>query len=100
MITIIDPNSYERDTGDCPHQPEVNLPCTTTGSNSQIHNAAPSRHPSGVNALLCDASVQFFSNEVDVAIWRAMSAREGAEIGGYESLIALKSPTNSSHCGA
>lgn len=84
VMTIIGPNSSERDVGDCAHQPDVNLPCQRTGNNNQIHNAARSRHPSGVNALLCDASVHFYSNDIDIEIWRAMSTREGGEVGRYE----------------
>jgi prepilin-type N-terminal cleavage/methylation domain-containing protein/prepilin-type processing-associated H-X9-DG protein len=38
-----------------------------------------SRHPGGVNVAMCDGSVQFVSNSVDRAIWRAMGTRAGGE---------------------
>lgn len=81
-MTILGPNSSERDIGDWAHQPDVNLLCKRTGNNSQIHNAWASRRPSGINALFCDASVHFFSNDADIEIRRAMSTCEGGEVGG------------------
>jgi len=41
--------------------------------------AARSMHPSGVHAALCDGSVDFFSEHVDLAVWRAMSISQGKE---------------------
>jgi prepilin-type N-terminal cleavage/methylation domain-containing protein/prepilin-type processing-associated H-X9-DG protein len=40
---------------------------------------ASSRHPGGVNVAMCDGSVQFVSNIVDKAAWRAMGTRAGGE---------------------
>jgi prepilin-type N-terminal cleavage/methylation domain-containing protein/prepilin-type processing-associated H-X9-DG protein len=42
--------------------------------------AARSRHPGGVNVLLGDGSVQFMTDNVDLATWRAISTRSGAEV--------------------
>ena len=84
VMTILGPNSSERDVGDCAPQPEVNLPCSWSGNNNQIHNGARSRHPGGVNALLCDASVHFYNNDIDIEVWRALSTREGGEVSRYE----------------
>jgi prepilin-type processing-associated H-X9-DG protein len=38
-----------------------------------------SYHPGGVNLLLCDGSVQFIPNSIDITIWRALGTRQGGE---------------------
>jgi prepilin-type N-terminal cleavage/methylation domain-containing protein len=43
--------------------------------------AARSRHPGGVNAVLCDASVQFVNENVAVDMWQSMGSMNGTEIG-------------------
>ena len=47
--------------------------------------AARSRHPGGVNVAMCDASVQFVVDDVDLATWRAASTTKGNEV--YSGLI-------------
>ncbi len=42
--------------------------------------AARSQHAGGVMVLLCDASVRFASDEVDLALWRALATRRGNEV--------------------
>ena len=44
--------------------------------------AARSRHTGGVNASLCDGSVRFFSNSVDLAVWRAFGTATNGDIAG------------------
>lgn len=39
-----------------------------------------SRHPGGVNVLLCDGSVRFAASTVDLATWRAVGSRDGGEV--------------------
>lgn len=41
--------------------------------------AARSFHPGGVNALMCDGSVSFIRNQIDLAAWRGLSTRAGGE---------------------
>jgi prepilin-type N-terminal cleavage/methylation domain-containing protein/prepilin-type processing-associated H-X9-DG protein len=41
--------------------------------------AARSRHPGGVNLLLCDGSVRFVSDSIDLATWHALGSRNGRE---------------------
>jgi prepilin-type processing-associated H-X9-DG protein len=36
-------------------------------------------HPGGVNATMADASVQFFSDSIDINIWRGLSTTNGGE---------------------
>ncbi len=38
-----------------------------------------SRHVGGVNELFADGSVRFVGNNIDIAIWRAIGSRDGAE---------------------
>jgi len=41
-----------------------------------------SRHPGGVNLLLCDASTRFVANTVDLATWRGVGTRGDGEVLG------------------
>ena len=57
--------------GECPYDPPNDMPCIAdVGSQDEHYAAARSRHPGGVNALLGDGHVSFFSDEVDATIWR------------------------------
>jgi prepilin-type N-terminal cleavage/methylation domain-containing protein/prepilin-type processing-associated H-X9-DG protein len=44
--------------------------------------AARSRHPSGVNVLLCDGSGRFVTDGIDLATWRALGTAQGNEVIG------------------
>ena len=44
--------------------------------------AARSRHEGGVHTLLCDGSLRFISENVDLANWRALGTRGGGEVLG------------------
>jgi prepilin-type N-terminal cleavage/methylation domain-containing protein/prepilin-type processing-associated H-X9-DG protein len=39
-----------------------------------------SRHLGGVNLGLCDGSVRFISNSIDLGTWRALGSRDGREV--------------------
>jgi prepilin-type N-terminal cleavage/methylation domain-containing protein/prepilin-type processing-associated H-X9-DG protein len=54
--------------------------CETRRTDSQVWAAARSRHPGGVNAAMCDASVRFVTDGIDLRIWRALATREGGEV--------------------
>jgi len=45
----------------------------------ELWKAARSRHPGGVNLLLCDGSVRFVNNSIDLDTWRALASRSGGE---------------------
>jgi prepilin-type N-terminal cleavage/methylation domain-containing protein/prepilin-type processing-associated H-X9-DG protein len=60
----------------CNNLPEQGLPCIQS---SEIQLAARSRHRGGVNAAMCDASVRFFGDDVDLAAWRAISTTQSGE---------------------
>lgn len=42
--------------------------------------AARSQHPGGVNVMRMDGSIDFINNDIDLAVWRALSTRAGGEI--------------------
>ncbi|HTN77878.1 MAG TPA: DUF1559 domain-containing protein [Pirellulaceae bacterium] len=53
------------------------------GGHPEVANqiqVARSKHTGGVQAGLCDGSVQFFSNSIDVNVWRALASARGAEV--------------------
>ena len=42
--------------------------------------AARSRHPTGVNAALCDGSIRFVRNSIALNTWMAMGSMAGGEV--------------------
>jgi len=46
----------------------------------RIMNTANSYHPGGVNLGLCDGSVRFIKNSINLSIWGAIGSRNGGEI--------------------
>ena len=56
--------------------------CNPAGQTQQLWLApisASSLHPAGVNLLLADGTVRWISDNIDIAIWRAMGTRDGRE---------------------
>jgi prepilin-type processing-associated H-X9-DG protein len=47
---------------------------------TQFHVAASSYHTGGVNVVMADGSVRFFSDGIDFPSWQAMGSRAGGEI--------------------
>jgi prepilin-type N-terminal cleavage/methylation domain-containing protein/prepilin-type processing-associated H-X9-DG protein len=77
------PNTSEPDTmqrkEDC-YPEEPNPPCISPFSaGNRFWAAARSRHQAGVNAAMCDGSVHFVIDGIDLAIWRAASSTQGEE---------------------
>jgi prepilin-type processing-associated H-X9-DG protein len=85
LMTRNTPNSQFRDEGNCsetiPEAPCKDLPLGDARQRS--HNASRSRHPGGVNVLMCDSSAHYISDDIELAVWRAMSTMAGGEV--YES---------------
>ncbi len=66
------------------------MPAVAGAANAQ-EVAARSRHPGGVNAMLCDASVRFFTNDIEPGAWQALGTMNGAEVG--DSNVVQTPPT-------
>ena len=65
-------------SGSANDQPGLNLPCEGTSDAGQTA-AARSRHPGGVNGVMADGSVQFFSEAIAVGAWQSLGfIRDGA----------------------
>src|SRR5262249_37409182 len=77
------PNSPSPDQvgpgGGCLYPYKNNPPCVLSGYDQY---AARSRHPGGVHAALCDGSVRFATDTIELAIWRALSTASGEETVG------------------
>ncbi len=80
ISTNLPPNSRAPDRGTCLDQPTIGLPCINGGSNAQRVMAARSRHTGGINVVMCDASVQFISQNIDILTYRALSTQAGGEV--------------------
>jgi prepilin-type N-terminal cleavage/methylation domain-containing protein/prepilin-type processing-associated H-X9-DG protein len=80
------PNSAREDEGNCsetiPDAPCNDLPSQAVARVAS-HNASRSRHPGGVNVLMCDSSAHFVNDDIDIHVWRAMSTMAGGE--AYDS---------------
>jgi prepilin-type processing-associated H-X9-DG protein len=51
-----------------------------TNNGNRQHYAARSKHTGGVNAAMCDGSAQFYSDDIDSALWRSLSTSKGSEV--------------------
>ena len=61
------------------HLMPPNSPCWLPGDFWLLVTPASSYHAGGVNVVLCDASVRFISESVDLAAWVAAGSRAGGE---------------------
>ena len=68
--------------GICPAIDYPNLPrCTTTGTTSGTRMiSARGYHTGGINASMCDGSVRFVQNSIDINAWRAAGTARGGEV--------------------
>jgi prepilin-type N-terminal cleavage/methylation domain-containing protein len=81
--SFAEPNSsvtdYMQSSAYCkPNEP--NPPCVAMSGASRFKAMARSRHPGGVHIAVCDGSVQFVSDSIDLATWRAASTTKGEEV--------------------
>jgi prepilin-type N-terminal cleavage/methylation domain-containing protein/prepilin-type processing-associated H-X9-DG protein len=77
--TYTPPNAGIADqmNGYCIFPYQSNPPCNTS---SPYFNAARSYHSGGVNGGMCDGSVRFFKNSINVNAWRALSTMKAGEV--------------------
>lgn len=75
--TINTPNSSVNDVVGWAQN--TNDPLMPITAGTPQHNAARSRHPGGVNVLLGDGTVRWYSNSVGLIIWQAMGTINGNE---------------------
>ncbi len=54
--------------------------CTNNPNFNQVHAAARSYHPGGVNVAFCDGSVKFIKDSINLVVWRGLGSRAGAEV--------------------
>jgi hypothetical protein len=75
------PNSSTPDkVWGCRNFPQEGMPCVQSGSPYvAMAAAARSYHTGGVIASMGDGSVRFVSNNIPLAVWRAMGSRGGGE---------------------
>ena len=77
------PNSSQPDIADfgsyCLYPFGDNPPCVGWSSATVEMFAARSRHPGGVGAAMCDGSVRFVTDEIDLQLWHALSSAHGNE---------------------
>ncbi len=84
FMAYLAPNTNEpdvmQDATYCNSTHPRNPPCIGPHTQSMPMTwAARSRHPGGVGAAMCDGSVDFFSENIDINVWRAMSTSQGGE---------------------
>ena len=66
--------------GSAPYPNRPIMPCTTTSTSALARmQLVRSRHTSGVNAAMCDGSVRFVRDSIDLATWRSLGTSMGNE---------------------
>jgi prepilin-type N-terminal cleavage/methylation domain-containing protein/prepilin-type processing-associated H-X9-DG protein len=53
------------------------MPVTAANTTNPEKAAARSRHPGGVNAAMCDASIQYIDENIDLQTWKEMGSMNG-----------------------
>lgn len=74
------PNSDKGDVTACANRLELDLPCTPNNGENNMSISSRSRHPGGVHTILCDSSVQFFSDDIDEILWKGLASIDGQEV--------------------
>jgi len=85
FYTYLPPNSYQPDVihspSYCADSIGENPPCYAPATTAMPPTmASRSRHPGGVNSLMCDGSVRFCSNDIDIEIWQSLGTSQGSEV--------------------
>ncbi len=82
--TYLSPNSSLPDvvytTSYCNNQPQQGLPCIGTPTSTQPSMfGSRSRHPAGVQVVMCDGSARFIPDSIALYLWQVLSTTQGAE---------------------
>ena len=76
-VNDIIPYCYERSDDSVGIPDSDPLKCTEHQSSGNVSASARSRHPDGVNVVMCDGSVHFFNDYIELGVWQALSTRAG-----------------------
>ena len=90
ISTRLNPNSAAPDycqSNTCNNNPNQNLPYApppgaSGNGRGQASLASRSQHTGGVQVLLCDGSVQFVSDSINLATWQGLSTMRNGEVVG------------------
>ena len=81
IMTRATPNSSVKDVSRCVDRPEFDLPCENTGgSHTNDSLVARSHHAGGVQVSMCDGSIHFITNSIDLQLWQDLSSQAGNEV--------------------
>jgi prepilin-type N-terminal cleavage/methylation domain-containing protein/prepilin-type processing-associated H-X9-DG protein len=84
VTTLLTPNSSAPDYSACVNNSAPKMPCIDGGTSGTVtlgyYMASRSLHPGGVNCSLCDGSVRFFKDSINLKVWRALSSEAGGEV--------------------
>jgi prepilin-type N-terminal cleavage/methylation domain-containing protein/prepilin-type processing-associated H-X9-DG protein len=81
VSTRMPPNSRLPDYSVCVSDPPRALPCLNgAGDTTNYYLGSRSRHPSGVNASMCDGSVRFIKDSIALSVWQALSTMAMGEV--------------------
>lgn len=64
----------------CQNDEASNPPCEVSSSTWPTMFASRSRHSGGVTVVLCDGSVRFISENINIDTWRGLSTSRGEEL--------------------
>jgi prepilin-type N-terminal cleavage/methylation domain-containing protein len=79
FMTFTTPNSTARDMIAAGWEVNDGDPLMPVYPGNAQYNAARSRHFGGVNVVMCDASVHFISNNIQLGVWQALGTMNGNE---------------------
>ncbi len=82
VMTRVSPNSSSPDLVTRCVNEAGRLPCIQEATPGNRSVAARSLHTGGVHAMLCDGSVRFISNNIDLSTWQNLSSMAGGEVIG------------------
>jgi prepilin-type N-terminal cleavage/methylation domain-containing protein len=65
--------------GQCDPTKPLNPPCLLATASTPTMMASRSRHPGGVQAVMCDGSTRWISNNITIGVWRALCSSQGGD---------------------